>query len=112
MRRVLEIAPHNTLALNNLATLLAERPNQRAEALQLIERAIDSAGRQPIAVGYTRHNSAPNGRRCPGRRLFGRGDRWRRKPIHVITSIWRPPIIRRVRKRKPSGALKQRVVWV
>ena len=47
MRRVLEIAPKNTLALNNLATLLAERPNQRAEALQLIERAIDSAGRQP-----------------------------------------------------------------
>lgn len=47
MRRLLEIAPLNTLALNNLATLLAERPNQRAEALQLIERAIESAGRQP-----------------------------------------------------------------
>ena len=46
LRRVVEIAPNNTLALNNLATLLAERPNQLAEALQHIERAIEISGRQ------------------------------------------------------------------
>jgi tetratricopeptide (TPR) repeat protein len=46
LRRVVKIAPNNTLALNNLATLLAERPNQLAEALQHIERAIEVSGRQ------------------------------------------------------------------
>jgi tetratricopeptide (TPR) repeat protein len=46
LRRVIEIAPNNSLALNNLATLLAERPNQLAEALQYIDRAIEVSGRQ------------------------------------------------------------------
>jgi Flp pilus assembly protein TadD len=45
-RRILALDPHNVLALNNLATILAERPNQRAEALEHIERAIEIAGRQ------------------------------------------------------------------
>lgn len=46
-RRILSIDPNNDLALNNLATLLAERPNQRAEALELIQRAVALSGRQP-----------------------------------------------------------------
>ncbi len=46
-RRILAVDPDNDLALNNLATLLAERPNQRAEALELIERAVALSGRQP-----------------------------------------------------------------
>jgi predicted Zn-dependent protease len=46
-RRILAVDPNNDLALNNLATLLAERPNQRAEALELIERAVALSGRQP-----------------------------------------------------------------
>ncbi len=46
-RRILTVDPDNELALNNLATLLAERPNQLAEALELIERAVGLSGRQP-----------------------------------------------------------------
>lgn len=48
LRRILELAPNDALTLNNLATLLAERPNQRAEALELIEKAIGVAGRNPM----------------------------------------------------------------
>src|SRR5690606_14786219 len=46
-RRVIALDPQNSLALNNLATLLAEQPNHREEALQLIEQAIQFSGRQP-----------------------------------------------------------------
>lgn len=49
-RRVVELEPKNTLALNNLATLLAERPEQRGEALKYIERAIESVGRLPALL--------------------------------------------------------------
>jgi tetratricopeptide (TPR) repeat protein len=49
-RRVLEIDPENALALNNFATVLAERPNQRGEALELIQRAIDLRGRIPALL--------------------------------------------------------------
>ncbi|WP_168206844.1 tetratricopeptide repeat protein [Lacipirellula limnantheis] len=49
-RRILAINPTDELALNNLATLLAERPNQRAEALELIERAVALSGRQPTLL--------------------------------------------------------------
>ena len=49
-QRVLEIVPEHPLALNNLATLLAERPNQLAEALQYIEQAIEISGRQPALL--------------------------------------------------------------
>jgi tetratricopeptide (TPR) repeat protein len=46
LRRILALDPHNVLTLNNLATILAESPNQRAEALEHIQRAIEIAGRQ------------------------------------------------------------------
>jgi pentatricopeptide repeat protein len=46
-RRVVELAPSNALALNNLATLLAEQPAAQREALELINRAIEASGRQP-----------------------------------------------------------------
>jgi tetratricopeptide (TPR) repeat protein len=49
-RRVVELDPNNALALNNLATLLAEKPNQRTEALEHVQRAIDVAGRQPALL--------------------------------------------------------------
>ena len=45
-RRVVDLEPENTLALNNLATLVGERPNRYAEALEYIDRAIAIAGRQ------------------------------------------------------------------
>lgn len=46
-RKVVAAAPNNTLALNNLATLLAENSNQLIEAQEHIMRAIEVAGRQP-----------------------------------------------------------------
>ncbi len=46
-RRVAELAPTNAVALNNLATLLAEHSSDRREALELINRAIEASGRQP-----------------------------------------------------------------
>lgn len=46
-RRVVELSPGNSLALNNLATLLAEQPSQVTESRELIERAITASGRQP-----------------------------------------------------------------
>jgi len=49
-RRVLQLDSEKVLALNNLATLLAERPNQLAEALVLVQRAIDIAGRNPVLL--------------------------------------------------------------
>jgi tetratricopeptide (TPR) repeat protein len=44
--RVVKAAPKNVLALNNLATLLAEDPKRRREALEFIDQAIGLAGRQ------------------------------------------------------------------
>jgi Flp pilus assembly protein TadD len=49
-RRVIEIDPNHTVALNNLATLLAERRNQLQEAREYIERAIENAGRRPALL--------------------------------------------------------------
>ena len=46
-RQILDSKPRHLLALNNLATLLAEQPGRRTEALQYIDRAIDIAGPQP-----------------------------------------------------------------
>jgi predicted Zn-dependent protease len=46
-RRILAKNPNNVLVLNNFATVLAERPNQRGEALDQINRAIYIAGRRP-----------------------------------------------------------------
>lgn len=45
--RVVELAPKNALALNNLATLLAEQPGKLAAAQGLVKRAMDENGRQP-----------------------------------------------------------------
>jgi Tfp pilus assembly protein PilF len=49
-RRVVELAPDNALALNNLATLLAEQPDQLDEAQALIGRAIKANGREPALL--------------------------------------------------------------
>jgi tetratricopeptide (TPR) repeat protein len=46
-RAVLKVEPRNVLALNNLATMLAEAPEGRPEALKLVERAIEIAGQEP-----------------------------------------------------------------
>ena len=46
-RRVIELQPNHAVALNNLATLLAERPNELAEARKYAERAMASVGRTP-----------------------------------------------------------------
>jgi tetratricopeptide (TPR) repeat protein len=49
-RQVLALRPHDALALNNLATLLAEKPNQLGEARQCVEQAIAVAGRNPALL--------------------------------------------------------------
>jgi tetratricopeptide (TPR) repeat protein len=46
-RNVVKVNPRFVPALNNLAMMLAERPADRAEALQLIDRAIEIAGKDP-----------------------------------------------------------------
>lgn len=43
-RKVVAASPQSVSALNNLAMLLAENPNDRAEALKLIDKAIAIAG--------------------------------------------------------------------
>ena len=47
LRRILEVQPRNTQALNNLADALAEQPETRAEARELIDRALAQAGPLP-----------------------------------------------------------------
>jgi tetratricopeptide (TPR) repeat protein len=47
-RRALELKPNHLMALNNQATLMAETPSLRQEALEYIERAIEVAGPQPM----------------------------------------------------------------
>jgi tetratricopeptide (TPR) repeat protein len=46
-RQVLESEPKNVAVLNNLAMMLAENAEGRAESLELIDRAITIAGQQP-----------------------------------------------------------------
>ena len=46
-RRVVSLKPKDVQALNNLATLLAEQPHTRQEALRSIDEAIGLAGRLP-----------------------------------------------------------------
>jgi tetratricopeptide (TPR) repeat protein len=46
-RQALALKPDDVAALNNLATLLAESPEHRKEALQHIDQAIEIAGPQP-----------------------------------------------------------------
>lgn len=43
-RRVVDVNPSHVIALNNLATLLSEQPDQRKEALRLIDQAIAITG--------------------------------------------------------------------
>jgi Flp pilus assembly protein TadD len=45
--RVLEEVPNNELALNNLATILAEMPGRAGDALQRIDQAIEFHGSRP-----------------------------------------------------------------
>ncbi len=46
-RRVIKLKPDSVNALNNLAAILADRPDQMAEAISLLDRAIQFAGPQP-----------------------------------------------------------------
>jgi Flp pilus assembly protein TadD len=46
-RRVLELRPRDELAMNNLATVLIERPDTLPEGKEIIERAIERFGPQP-----------------------------------------------------------------
>jgi tetratricopeptide (TPR) repeat protein len=49
-RRILKLQPNNTLALNNLATLLAEGPDQLGEARKYVEQAMAIDGRSPALL--------------------------------------------------------------
>jgi tetratricopeptide (TPR) repeat protein len=49
-KRVVDLQPNNTLALNNLATLLAEQPDQLDEARKYVERAMVIEGRNPALL--------------------------------------------------------------
>jgi Flp pilus assembly protein TadD len=49
-RRVVELQPNHVLALNNLATMLAERQDQLDDAKMYVERAISASGRQPALL--------------------------------------------------------------
>ncbi|MCX7424304.1 MAG: tetratricopeptide repeat protein [Planctomycetia bacterium] len=44
---VLRLAPNDVVALNNLASILGDLPDRRAEALETVERAIRIAGPRP-----------------------------------------------------------------
>jgi tetratricopeptide (TPR) repeat protein len=47
LEKVVQLAPKNVLALNNLAMILSERPDQRAKAIQCIDQALDITGPRP-----------------------------------------------------------------
>jgi tetratricopeptide (TPR) repeat protein len=47
---VVKASPKHLLALNNVATLLAEQPNRQKDALRYIEQAIAVAGRKPALL--------------------------------------------------------------
>lgn len=49
-KRVIQLQPNHTLALNNLATLYAEQPEHLGEAQQYVERAMAVAGRNPALL--------------------------------------------------------------
>jgi len=50
LRQVLALSPKSVLALNNLATLLGERAASVQEARELIDRALEIAGPQPVLL--------------------------------------------------------------
>jgi Tfp pilus assembly protein PilF len=49
-KRVIQMQPNHTLALNNLATLYAEQPAHLVEAQEYVERAMKIAGRNPALL--------------------------------------------------------------
>jgi tetratricopeptide (TPR) repeat protein len=49
-RRALELKPRHLMALNNQATLLAEVPARRQEALDYVDRAIQAVGPQAMLL--------------------------------------------------------------
>ena len=49
-RRVLELQPRHLLAMNNLATILAEQPGREGDALAQIDQAIELVGPQPVLL--------------------------------------------------------------
>jgi tetratricopeptide (TPR) repeat protein len=62
LTRVVELSPQHVAALNNLAVVIAETPQRRDEALELIERAIAVKGHVPTLLD------------TKGAILAGRGD--------------------------------------
>jgi Flp pilus assembly protein TadD len=65
-RRVLELRPRDIVAMNNLATVLAEQPDKLSEGKELVERAIAQVGPQAglldlkgmILLGENKNNEA------------------------------------------------------
>ena len=50
-RRTTEVTPENYFAWNNLACLLGDVPEQRREAMQIVDRALQIAGRRvPLLI--------------------------------------------------------------
>lgn len=49
-RQIIKSRPNDVIALNNLANLLAEKPESGQEALEYIDRALRIAGRQPLLL--------------------------------------------------------------
>ena len=50
LSKVIELSPQHVSALNNLAVVVAETPERRDEALDLIERAIAVKGHEPTLL--------------------------------------------------------------
>jgi tetratricopeptide (TPR) repeat protein len=50
LRKVIKLNPRHISALNNLAVLVAETPDQRSEAIELIDQAIELRGQQPTLI--------------------------------------------------------------
>jgi tetratricopeptide (TPR) repeat protein len=46
-REVIKLNPKNVAAMNNLAMILAEVPTQRAEAIRIVDQAIEAVGQHP-----------------------------------------------------------------
>lgn len=50
LERAVAVNPRNVVALNNLALVLAERPDQRSRGIAIIDQALDIAGDQPALL--------------------------------------------------------------
>jgi tetratricopeptide (TPR) repeat protein len=49
-RRVVDVEPNHIVAINNLATLLGESEASRSEAREIVEKALQTAGRAPALL--------------------------------------------------------------